>query len=453
MNRRNKMILLLCVLAVLIGVYFLVQHLNNKNETVSETAGTFEMTEKTADELSGISWERLGVAYSFTKDDDIWVTANEPAWPVYQDALQDLADTLTGLKATRKLDDVKDLSDYGLTEPVFSVTATWTDGTKTTYSMGDATPFADGYYLMLSGNQGTIYTIEPSLSESFALTQKDMVQMENIPYVTQANHLTIGDALDAVKSDESRTVDPDQLWYDAASNAPLDGTQIESLAEDVNSLYWNELVSANASEEGLASWGLDEETAVRLTLTGDDNTSRVLLIGKEIDSSNYYAKLPESSMIYTIESDLIGSLLSASADDMWIKTVLPMPWESLKTAEFITEKGSFLLEKPLETDSDDSAENTEEAPAEGIDYETKPDTTLEELWTMVTGLQATDRMDTEPIGDQILSIHAVNTNEMETTLVITEYDVNNYLAVIDGGITVTVPADKVDQIIRTVRSL
>ena len=94
-----------------------------------------------------------------------------------------------------------------------------------------------------------------------------------------------------------------------------------------------------------------------------------------------------------------------------------------------------------------------EAPAEGIDYETKPDTTLEELWTMVTGLQATERMDTEPIGDQILSIHAVNTNEMETTLVITEYDVNNYLAVIDDGITVTVPADKVDQIIRTVRSL
>ena len=453
MNRGKKMILLLCILAVLFAVYFLVQHLNNKTETVTETAGTFEMTEKTADELAGISWERAGVAYSFAKEDGVWVTANEPVWPVYQEALQNLADTLTGLKATRKLDDVKNLSDYGLAEPVFSVTASWADGTKSIYSMGDATPFADGYYLMLSGDQGTIYTIESSLSESFALTQKDMVQMEGIPYVTQASHLTIGESLDVVKRNESLTVDPDQLWYDAASDTPLDGTQIESLAEDVNSLYWNELVSANASDEWLITWGLDDNSAVCLTLTGDDGSSRELLIGKEIDSSNYYAKLPDSVMVYTIESSAIANLLSASADEMWIKAVLPMPWDSLQNAEFITEKGSFLLEKPAELSPDETAVSSEESAAEELDYDTKPDTSLEDLWSLVTGLQAAARMDTEATGDQILSIHAVNTNGKETTVIFYEYDVNSYLAIADGGTPMTVPADKVDLIIRTVRSL
>ena len=44
-------------------------------------------------------------------------------------------------------------------------------------------------------------------------------------------------------------------------------------------------------------------------------------------------------------------------------------------------------------------------------------------------------------------------NGKETTVIFYEYDVNSYLAIADGGTPMTVPADKVDQIIRTVRSL
>lgn len=92
------------------------------------------------------------------KENDAWVNANNDAFPVNQAAVQALADNLTGLTATRKLEDISDLSAYGLGEPAFTVTAAWTDGTSTTFAMGDSTPFADGYYLTTGqdGNGATV---------------------------------------------------------------------------------------------------------------------------------------------------------------------------------------------------------------------------------------------------------------------------------------------------------
>ena len=48
-------------------------------------------------------------------------------------------------------------------EPAVTVTAVWVDG-STVYSMGEPTPFGDGYYLSLSGRGETIYTIASPLT-------------------------------------------------------------------------------------------------------------------------------------------------------------------------------------------------------------------------------------------------------------------------------------------------
>lgn len=451
MKRGKKMILLLAVLALLVGGYIGVQQLN-QTQSVTETAGTFDLTAKKAEDIMGINWTKGEDTFSFKYENATWQTADSSAWPVQQDVVQALADQLVALQATRKLEDVSNLADYGLESPEITVTAVWKDGTSTAYSMGDATPFADGYYLSLSGQSGIIYTISSSLSAIFNKTQKDMVAMETIPNVADVTELSVGDAFHAVKLDESKTIAPDQLWYDAAKGDALDGSKLESLISDAKDISWEDLVTVNADEASLKAWQLDEEEAVAITLTGGDTTAAILL-GAADESSHYYARLPGSSMVYIVNSGDVSSLLTASAEDMWIQEILPMPYDQLVEATFTTEKGTYRLVKPLtetmnetdQTDTEDDSE-TEESASMGTDEADQS------LWEIVTGLKATAKVDLDQTGDQVLQIHAVSVSGLETTVTFYEYSAEDYLAVVDGGTPLQVSADTIDSLVRTIRT-
>ena len=441
------MVLLLCVLAVMIGGYFGVQQLN-RTESVLETADSFDLTAKAIGDLTGLSWTKDETVYSFVYNNDTWSTVDQPAWPVLQSSIQTMAENLISLQANRKLENVKNLADYGLESPAFTVTASWKDGTQTTYNMGDATPFADGYYLSISGQDGIIYTIVSSLLYTFNKTQKDLTAKEAIPSVSDASRLSVGSAFDAVRKETSITVDPDQLWYDTHTNAPLDGSQIDTLISEVKEIAWDDLVTANADEDMLAQWQLNEESAVAVTLSGGDESLKILL-GAQNEDGNYYARLPDSAMVYTVESSGIAGLLSAFAEEMQIMTILPMPYDQLASAEFVTEKGTWQLTKPAEIDTESTEDSAVSEAGETVD----PNEELKNLWKMVTTLKATGRPDVERAGDQVLSIWAVNTSGLETTVIFSEYSADSYQVSVDGTEMLLVSAEDVDALVRTVRAM
>ena len=451
------MLALLIVLVVMLGGYYAVQQMNTTT-TVSETSGTFDLTAKTSDDLTQISWTKDDTTFTFKLNDNgEWETTDSPSWPVDQSTVQGLADKLLALQGTRKLEDVTSLADYGLDEPVISVTATWKDESTTTYTMGDATPFADGYYLKLSTQDDVIYTISTSLSTTFNKTQKDLVAMEEIPEVTDATAITVGSIFSAVKKEASTTVDPDQLWYNASTDEPLTASKVETLVSAAEGIEWDELVTATATDDDLTTYQLDNANAVTVTLTGSEDTSLQILLGTTNDSGDYYARLPGSSMVYTVAASNVSSLLSANADDMWITAVVPMPWDSLQTATFETSKGTYTIVKAEEAEETEAtATDTEETTEETTDTteeETEEENADETLWSKITALKATELVTEAKNGDTVLTMTATDTNGLSTTVVISEYDADSYQAVIDGTKTVLVSADTIDTLVRTIRSM
>ena len=162
LKRGKTTILLLCVAAVAAGVYFGTGRKDSGN-TLLESSGSFDLTTHTAEEVAGISWTAEGETCSFVRKDGTWETADGSAEPADQETLQAMADHLVSLKATRKIENVSSLEDYGLTEPAVTVTAEWEGGGSTAFRMGESTPFEDGYYLCLSTQERTIYTIPTPL--------------------------------------------------------------------------------------------------------------------------------------------------------------------------------------------------------------------------------------------------------------------------------------------------
>ncbi len=428
MKRSVKMLLLLCVLVLCIGGYYGAQLLN-KPAAVTEETGVFALTAHTADEMTALSWTANDTDFSFTYSDGTWTMADEPAFPVDQEAVQGLADTLLALAGTRQLDGITALADYGLETPTFTVTVTWQDGTATTYAVGDETPFGDGWYLSLSDQNGIAYVIEDDLADGFDVTRTDLATMEVLPTADTVTRITVGTAFEAVYAETSTTINADQHWY-SAEGQPLDG--VDDLVADAQDITWKALVEPAASD--LSVYGLDSATV--LTLYNDDEAVFCLHIGSTDESGNYYARLPESSMVYTVAASSLSGLLSATVESLRSDALVETAYADLAQATFTAGERSYTLIPILPAEDE---EETAEDPGET-------------LWDALTAITAqTGAIEQDP-GETLLTVQVQTTAGPEATLTISAYDADSYVASLDGFATL-VSADKVDKALRVLKGM
>ncbi len=435
MKRMKKMLLLLGALVLVLGGYTLM---NRQQETapVQEENGSFALTAKTADDLTGLEWAKDEVSFSFTRENDAWKMADNAAYPVEQSAMDELVDELIALEASRKLDNVTDAAMYGLAEPAFSVTAHWSNGTSTTYQMGDETPFGDGYYLALSDEAQTAYTVSSSLSTMFNKTMDDFAAMEDIPAVTKVTRLTIGATFDASYKEESTTINASQHWY-AADGRALDG--VDDLVTDAKAIAWSGLVEAVATEAQLTKWKLDEASAVALAqYDGEENAT--ILFGTTDENGNYYARLPESTMVYTVAADSVSSLLNASPDSMISLALAETAYTDLQEAVFTIGDLSHAVVPPVETTKDET--ETEEATEDPG----------EELWTQFTALKANEHVAGAKAGETLLTVSVTVKTGIHASFTFAAYNADSYI-VTDGERTMLTDAANVDKLIRTIKSM
>lgn len=427
MKRSAKTLMLLAVLLLCVGGYCLM---NQGGETVAvtEESGTFDLTAHLAEDLTGLQWQRDGENYHFVKENDAWVNADNADFPVNQAAVQALADDLADMTATRKLEDVSDLSAYGLAEPAFTVAAAWSDGSSTTFAMGDSTPFADGYYLTI-GQEGIAYTVASSLSVLFADDMNDLAQMEEIPAADSVTRMVVGSTLDASYAETSRTVNENQHWYDGEGHA-LDG--VDSLVSSAQGIEWKALVEPAAAD--LSAYGLEDESATPVTLYSGDEVALCLLLGGTDDSGNYYARLPESAMVYTVASSSVSSLLTTSTESLISTALVETAYANLQAATFTMGDSSYeLIPQTVESEEAETADDPGE-----------------DLWALLTGITAGGHT-TEPMGETLLTVAVTTADGNGATVIFAAHDVDNYIAAMDSR-TLLVPAADVDKLIRSLKA-
>lgn len=449
MKRSTKFISLLLVLVLLCGGYFYLQNVE-KGAKVTEESGTYALTDHTVDALSGFSWTIDGTLCHFVQTDSVWSNAEDADFPTDQDAVQKLADKLMALEADRRLEGVENPADYGLAEPSFTVTAEWSDGTQSQYAMGDETPFGDGYYITLSDDATVVYTVDSALSDLFSKTLTDLAVLEELPTVEQPSRLTIGNVLDVTYCENSTTLDADQNWYDTATGYALEDESVQTLLSAVQSVSWNELLTTAATEEELSSWNLTEDTAVSIALYDENEIAFTLMIGATDESENYYARLADSQMVYTVTSDSVDSLINVDPTAMELGKLIPLSFDNLAEATFTLGDASYTYQRsevPSENESESSeiivTQNGEETDA----------VAAETLWSLAYEMTVTAASDDVAEGDALITISAANQNGVRTTFEFFACDADSYLVLTSEGRTLLTPADAVDKLIRNVRQL
>lgn len=124
MKKSTKLVSAVVVLAVLGGVYVGLNTYVSKEEKTesSEEESKTEVFSVKTDDIKSLEFIVDKKEVTFEKKDDSWVKKDETAFPVNQTTLDSAASAIKKVEADRVLEDVEDLTEYGLDSPSNTVT-------------------------------------------------------------------------------------------------------------------------------------------------------------------------------------------------------------------------------------------------------------------------------------------------------------------------------------------
>ena len=155
----RNLIIGLVIVAALVGVLLVVMNLPEQQEESSSTASasttTIKLLELTLDDIETIEVKNTE-EYTLVREpntDNEWIIEDLEGLPKIKNSYAMLALSMCSLSAQKVIaEDVTDLGQYGLAEPVSVVTAVMKDGSRHTIEIGNEAPGGNNYtYVKLPG--------------------------------------------------------------------------------------------------------------------------------------------------------------------------------------------------------------------------------------------------------------------------------------------------------------
>ena len=147
-------IALVCLLVLCAGYVCLIKY-NDKQEK-ADSADTITV-----------------LKVSFTKDANKWTLDSDAAFEADADKATSLISSITSMTATRKIEDVSDLSEYGLDAPGQTVTLTDADGNEITICWGSNNATTGDDYVYCTNDDKVVYTVASSVLSSLSSSVED----------------------------------------------------------------------------------------------------------------------------------------------------------------------------------------------------------------------------------------------------------------------------------------
>ena len=198
-NKTVKMVLAVVVLGVCCGAYAgvktYVAHQEQKESEEDSEESTTVFTALT-DNIKSLDFMVDDTETTFEKDDDSWVKKDETDFPVNQTTLDSAASAIASVDSDRVLEDVDDLSEYGLDSPSNTIKIVTKsdeedgDDITTTLYVGDENSSTSQYYVRKDDDEKTVYLIDSSCVEPFTKSLNDYAQMDDFPAISNTDTIT-----------------------------------------------------------------------------------------------------------------------------------------------------------------------------------------------------------------------------------------------------------------------
>lgn len=469
MNRKNKLLTLLGVLAVLCVMTFAAGKLNAPVDTsaddaedeIETAAQNVVAAEIPADNVTGFTVVNGESTLALSRTNGEWLARQDLDFPIDAEKVADTLATLEHVTATQKLETPEALETYGLSEPDETLTVSLSDGTTTTFVFGDTNSLTGDLYALVND---TVYTLDASFADEFTTNLYDYVKYETLPTVESAVSLTVTQGKDysfsLYRTEEAAdlTWQKDAVWcFEKSGITRVSNTaKAEALMDMLSGLNWMTCVNAHADIDDMDVYGLTDEDALHITLVyidenGDEQTLS-LLIG--VDAANgAYARLDGSTQVYTLSTDTADALRYVTYDSMCADEILPLDMETVssfavaisgETTEIaITEVDATVDESESE---DDSTAETNAAKAYTTDSATLDSEKVRKLFSALTSLKRSGATINPDTGRPMIAL-TFHCGNSDVLLTLYAFDTENVLAEVNGEIGLLVMREDAENIV------
>ena len=500
-NKTVKMVLAVVVLGVCCGAYAgvktYVAHQDQKESEEDSEESTTVFTAST-DNIKSLDFMVDDTETTFEKDDDSWVKKDETDFPVNQTTLDSAASAIAFVDSDRVLEDVDDLSEYGLDSPSNTIKIVTKsdeedgDDITTTLYVGDENSSTSQYYVRKDDDEKTVYLIDSSCVEPFTKSLNDYAQMDDFPAISNTDTIT-KISVDGDNSYELSKDEDTSTWSVKGSEdeEKADSATVSSLVSSFGSMAYSSLADYKCDDK--SKYGLDkpyatitvdyqeevaddaeqdtesdesvnettdetseaedtdgeeaeDETSENSDSASDDEDSSeeetkmadkqlTILVGNETDDSSRYVMVNDSNEVYTMSTDTLSALTDKSEEDFWDMTVSYVSLNSLGSLKVNYQGSDYKVNVSRETSTDDDGNDTETVTYK-LNGSDLDETTFTTFYNKLINMTAQKRLTDkyEPDGDAELT--AIFTEEDGDTQEVAyySYDTNYYAAVVDNKV-------------------
>ena len=390
------------LLCLLMGVYFWLKKQNETEDASAEPEKeeTETIVSVPEDEIKNITFQMKGQDVTWTKGEDGWTMSEDENFPVDSDAMTQLTAELASVSVNRTLEDVNNLDDYGLDDPVNVIQIEKIDESTEVITVGTKNPSTGDTYICVGEDKNTVYTVSSDLGYTFSCDLYDLAVSEEYPTITG----TTIQKIQVDKKSNSYTVESDEDsstgWYveDKSGNKKeADATNAGTLQStvagftyrgyyDYDCKNWSEYgldkpkmtiqvdyteqVTTEADEDEAESADSEDENSTDTDSVTENVTDMesetetvektlTLYVGSLGDDGNYYVRLGDSQEVHGMAQSAIDSLLNGKDFDYWKLSVESLPIDELKQLDVTYEDKTYSLKRDVkEEESEDDSEET-----------------------------------------------------------------------------------------------
>ncbi len=334
MNKRHRRTLLLLLLtaAVLTAAVLAVRSTKTRRsqEGPGSSGSTSGMMSESAS-YKAISYHNGSATLSFALNKEgAWYWTDDPDFPLNQDYLIQMANTLSTLKPQQTITDGAAPEDYGLSEPSRTLSATASNGQLTTLALGNATSDGNSYYMLMNDSETPLFIISNELVKEMSVGIYDMFLLPSLPALTE-DRLGSVTLTGAVTTELSAFRAQTQTGESGEEATPEDGgsvtwlcggadvtadEQVQRVLTQLTTLELEACVDYRPSHGAAALCGFDAPTAtVTVNYTGDGNTAQTLTLcvgNPVLTGDGQYVRVNDDTTIYRMAADKLDALLAVA---------------------------------------------------------------------------------------------------------------------------------------------
>ena len=331
-QRRTVTILTAVLLALLAAVLIVlgIRYRENRQEAPEE-GEPLAAASMTVEGYSALVYSNGSTTLSFTAEEGgDWAWENDPQFPLRQETINSILALLINWRPQQTLAAEEDLSAYGLDEPAGALTLTGADGSVRALSFGKTTTDGTSRYVMEQSDPSTVYIIADTLFTQMSVPIYDMCDVPLLPLLEESAIRSIlirgpenedgTPALVTVLTTAKRDGDGGPVtWLQGSENVTANET-VRALLEDIRALVFSRCVDYDPSDEALTICGFDTPPAALTvnytTDTGTEETISLTIGAQVLDGSGRYARLGDSTTIYSLPTAALDPLMRVAANGL-----------------------------------------------------------------------------------------------------------------------------------------